>query len=527
MNRIVWLAFFSVLSLHVQAQWINGTNIYNSNSGNVGIGLTNPGFKLDINVTGVNAGMQLQNSATRWVRFLSPSMSSGAYSGITRVNDAGFIFGRNGFVGPDYGFVIAPHSNSNLGLRLTNDGKLGLNVGSPTHTIEAVEYFTPGEPSTFIGQVHDFGANTGRYGIGLSFVHTDGTQPGMKAQINTWFANTKRTPISFRNDGKIQMTGKVEMDSHVGVSGNLGVGTYAPVNELDVMSYFQTGGSTDFFVGQNHDFSASTGRYGIGLSFLNTDATQPGMKAYLNTWFANTKRTPMTFRNDGKIEITGKVEMDSHVGIGGNVGIGTYSPVSELDVLTGFATGSSTDLFVGQDHNFSANTGRYGVGLSFVHTTSEVSGRAAYLHTWFANTKRNAITFRHDGEIVLDGNVGIGSADPDHKLDVNGTIHAKEVLVDLNVPGPDYVFEPDYELTSLEEIAEYIKQNKHLPEVPSAKEMETNGVELLKMNMLLLKKVEELTLHLIDERRANEEMKGEIRKIKKELQSLRTKKLKQ
>lgn len=105
------------------------------------------------------------------------------------------------------------------------------------------------------------------------------------------------------------------------------------------------------------------------------------------------------------------------------------------------------------------------------------------------------------------GNVGIGTTTPNEKLTVNGTIYGKEVKVDLNVPGPDYVFDEHYNLVSLDEIKAYIEKNKHLPEVPSAKEMEANGIRLSEMNMILLKKVEELTLHII-------ELKEEVEKLK-------------
>ena len=99
--------------------------------------------------------------------------------------------------------------------------------------------------------------------------------------------------------------------------------------------------------------------------------------------------------------------------------------------------------------------------------------------------------------IKSNGNIGIGTINPDSKLTVKGTIHSEEVKVDLNVPGPDYVFEDDYDLISLEETKAYISANKHLPEVPSAKEMEANGVNLSDMSMTLLKKIEEMTLHQI------------------------------
>jgi hypothetical protein len=101
--------------------------------------------------------------------------------------------------------------------------------------------------------------------------------------------------------------------------------------------------------------------------------------------------------------------------------------------------------------------------------------------------------------ITGNGNVGIGTISPNsYKLAVEGTIGASEVVVTLTRPWPDYVFENEYELSSLPALEEYVRRNKHLPEIPTAEEIKEKGLSLGEMNTLMLKKVEELTLHLIE-----------------------------
>lgn len=115
---------------------------------------------------------------------------------------------------------------------------------------------------------------------------------------------------------------------------------------------------------------------------------------------------------------------------------------------------------------------------------------------------------------VMDGNVGIGTDLPSEKLTVNGKIRAREIRIDVDAM-PDYVFAPKYDLLPLAELEKFIQQNKHLPEVPSAKEAEKNGIELGEMNKLLLKKIEELTLHLIEKNKALDVQKADINVLKK------------
>jgi hypothetical protein len=125
-----------------------------------------------------------------------------------------------------------------------------------------------------------------------------------------------------------------------------------------------------------------------------------------------------------------------------------------------------------------------------------------------------AITY---GNVYLadeGGNVGIGTANPgNYKLAVEGKIGAREVVV-TTAAWADYVFEPSYHLRPLSEVETFLKENKHLPEIPSAKDVEANGVNLGEMNMLLLKKVEELTLYVIELKKENDEMKKEMEKLK-------------
>lgn len=111
------------------------------------------------------------------------------------------------------------------------------------------------------------------------------------------------------------------------------------------------------------------------------------------------------------------------------------------------------------------------------------------------------------------GNVGIGTNNPTHKLTVNGKIKATEIIVrrDNTEEWPDYVFSPDYTLTSLTDLEEYVTTNKHLPGIPTAQEIKDNGVELGEMNAMLLEKVEQLTLYIIEQQKQIDALKSQMK----------------
>jgi hypothetical protein len=176
----------------------------------------------------------------------------------------------------------------------------------------------------------------------------------------------------------------------------------------------------------------------------------------------------------------------------GKVGLGTTQPTEMLDIA-GKVLLRNMDNLVGA-----------GSSIQFSSYSSDHPGPKIRSYLEMANGKDSysklilsSYSSKYGDELTLsNGNVGIGTLNPQNKLSVNGLIRAVEIRVEAQ-NWPDYVFDKEYSVMPLKEIDQFVKTNKHLPGVPTASDVTKNGIELGEMSSILLRKIEELTLHLI------------------------------
>ncbi len=275
--------------------------------------------------------------------------------------------------------------------------------------------------------------------------------------------------------------------------GNVGIGVQSPIWPLTVNGTITSGGNGDQRIHLRPDAGYSGYVY-----WAESGVAERGILGF------SAGSGDLVYRSGSYDFSTGSERL--RITYNGNLGIGTSTPKALLDV-GGMIQISGQNLAT-PPSDLSYGLFPYGgVGLGIFSGATDAS-QGIGIWTNPNGVKTEVI------RVLSGGNIGIGTLTPSEKLAVNGKIRAKEIKVE-NSNWPDFVFAGTYALPTLEETKRHIKEKGHLPGIPSAKEVKSNGVDLGDLNAKLLQKIEELTLYLIEMNNTIKTQQIEIEKLKK------------
>lgn len=266
-------------------------------------------------------------------------------------------------------------------------------------------------------------------------------------------------------------------------TGHVGVGTFTPRGRFDVA------GGGDIYLSEDVNIGAPQSIYIPGHIFISP--FDRGNISYIQARRANsTGSTALRFRTTSN----GTLNEVMHIESTGFVGLGEVVPLARLhingNVLVNdaspsiFTSTSATDqnrfLLVRNSPSFGVPSGLKSGGLVVADDFS------------YSNPSKN--------DVVVKGRISVGTNSvSSYQLAVNGVIGAKDIQVVASTTWPDFVFSEEYRLPPLTEVALYIKKYKHLEGIPTATQVENNGYSVREVDEALLRKVEELTLYLIQQ----------------------------
>ncbi|MEO7445288.1 MAG: hypothetical protein ABIT96_12215 [Ferruginibacter sp.] len=269
----------------------------------------------------------------------------------------------------------------------------------------------------------------------------------------------------------------------VGGTGNVGVGTGAPTAKLHLAGNMKIDGTNSLEFGAGLTKEVSAGK--IGYQIFSPDA--------------------LDIVGAGATGFVRKIKFWSEGGafFSGKVGIGLTNPRCMLTILSGTVNSANNTevLQLAGKNPMQLFSDANGTDVAYMKGVTDNSITPQYpqagLEIGAAPNTSIYLSANYGPVLTIasNNNVGIGTTNPTYKLSVNGNIRSKEVVVETG--WADYVFDPMYKLTPLNEVEKYILQNKHLANIPSAAEIETNGLKLGDTQKKMMEKIEELTLYII------------------------------
>jgi len=295
-----------------------------------------------------------------------------------------------------------------------------------------------------------------------------------------WSSTAKGTDILFSStkNGTTSTTEKMRITG----DGYVGIGTTSPLTTLNV-----AGGNWDLAT-TNGDFAIGNSTYRLKFGIATAGAGAGDARIYTT---GGTNRTILGSNATDILAITPT-----------GVGVSTITPSGKLHIEH-----DGTDL---NPHIRIHATGLYSRINWSTNTNANTWVAQSYLES--ATAADNYWRLEYGGSprlhVAGNGNIGIGTSTPDNKLDVLGIIRANEVIVETG--WADYVFQDDYKLKPLSEVEAFIKENKHLPSVPSAAKIQDKGAHVAELMTKMMEKIEELTLYSIEQKKEINELKRRL-----------------
>ncbi|GGD07566.1 galactose-binding domain-containing protein [Hyunsoonleella pacifica] len=336
---------------------------------------------------------------------------------------------------------------------------------------------------------------------GPTLYEINGSEPTIQELINA-------QPNNSTNSSGISDVWELNNQDIYYTTGNVGIGTDTPQYSLDVNG---------------------TGRYSDNLVIGNPD----GARTEINI---NTNHKIYAPTNNKTVDIDGNWHGGGYVGVY-RADNGKYAVTMTSRSDQGHLN-NSVVIQEFRNDNAESNAIKLSSAIfegettatNFIHMPKE---KSTIVIGDYGDYKKNLgyglinkhkTSFENDVHIINNGKLAIGvefSAIPsDYQLAVAGKIISEEVKVKLQSVWPDYVFDETYKLPTLKELQDYINQQGHLPNIPSAKEVEENGVLIGQMNAKLLEKIEELTLYIIQQEKKLKQQEAHNQSLEKRLQQL-------